>query len=371
MHRGVQTVISWISDNPQSPEFMLAGPASPSQLSEVEEAFKSPLPSDLRLLLSRWNGGRLPSGRLLSAGGSGKDSMLQALAGLSALLQKPADDPELPLPYFRTKEGSVLAFDRGAGPVADTWPIVDCSADAELRLVHRTFDGWCRLCLTEWTSPDFKQEFSLEKYLRSGQRHAEIEPDVSTAHATVAHALRRSGRPEEALLSYLKAGRCVPALGWCDWEGLKLAVLLGDVARAQEAAARLCAYAPESGWLKRGTTPAQVAEVLGWLVPELDPPDPLLRLLDLLAAQAGDDEQRQRIAAIRHAAVSGDSLPPTHAMRATVTPPAPDPAVAWAALKSAYRLGAVRDEDLLLDPAYRPLRLHRPFAELLRVRREF
>jgi hypothetical protein len=371
MHRGVQSLISWIADNPQFPDLAMQGPASPQELTEVEDALMSPLPSDLRLLLSRCNGGSLPSGVLLRAGGSGQDSLLGGLRELAARSGKGPDDPELPLPFFRSTEGSTLAFDRGAGPVADTWPIIDCSSDGELRLVHRTLDGWCRLCLSNWTSPDHAQGFSLDNYLRAGQRHAEIEPDVSAAHATVAHALRRSGRPELALASYLRAGRSVPPLTWCDWEALKLAVLLGAVPLALEAAGRLSLRAPRSGWHTRATTPAQVAEVLGWLVPEVDPPDSLLRLLDLLAAQETDEEERQHIAAIRHAAVRGDSLPPTHPLRTTVAPAAPDRAASWAALKTAYRNGSVRDEDLLLDPAYRALRHHRPFADLLRIRREF
>jgi hypothetical protein len=371
MHRGVQAVISFISENPRFTDVSLAPAASPGELTEVEDMLRSPLPSDLRVLLSRGNGGSLPSGQLLHAGGTGPGDLLGGLAELSRVLSRPLDDSELPLPYFRTKEGSLLAFDRGAGPVADTWPILDCSAEGELRLVHRTFDGWCRLCLSEWTAADFTQDFSLEKYLSAGMRHAEIEPDVSTAHATVAHALRRSGRPEDALQSYLRAGRCVPALLWCDWEALKLAVLLSDTVRALEAATRLCSRAPAAGWRGRGTTPAQVTEVLGWLVAEVDPPDPLLRLLDLLAAQATDEEQRVRIGAVRHAVLTGESLPPTHPLRVTAVPPPPDLGNAWTALESGYRLGRVRDEDLLLDPAYRPLRRHRPFADLLHIRREF
>jgi hypothetical protein len=371
MHRGVQSLISWIAGNPRFPELSVVGPATQQELAEVEDKLSSPLPSDLRLLLGHYNGGSLPSGTLLRAGGSGANSMLGGLYELAARWGRPPDDPELALPFFRTAEGSTLAFDRGAGPVADTWPIIDCSSDDELRLVHRTFDGWCRLGLSSWTSPDHGQGFSLDTYLRAGQRHAQIEPDVSAAHATVAHAMRRSGQPELALASYLQAGRSVPALTWCDWEALKLAVLLGHVPLALEAAGRLSLRAPRSGWRMRATTPAQVAEVLGWLVAEVDPPDPLLRLLDLLAAQETDEEERRHIATIRHAAVRGDSLPPTHPLRTTVAPADSDRATSWVALEAAYRKGRVRDEDLLLDPAYRALRHHRPFADLLRIRRDF
>ena len=117
-------------------------------------------------------------------------------------------DPELLLPFHRTEAGSYLAFDRSAAPVSDTWPIVDYDLETgERRLIHRTFDGWCRLCVAEWTAPDYTEEFTVEKYLLQGERHASIEPDVSIAHVTVAHANRRAGEPEKALESYLKACR--------------------------------------------------------------------------------------------------------------------------------------------------------------------
>ena len=43
----------------------------------------------------------------------------------------------------------------------------------------------------------------------------------------------------------------------------------------------------------------------------------------------------------------------------------------WRALEAAVQNGSVRDDDLLLDPSYRPLRSHKSFADLLRLRREF
>jgi hypothetical protein len=371
MHRGVQALISWISVNADNPKLSLQGPATVAELNEVEDALVSPLPSDVRLLLSRCNGGQLPSGALLHAGGRGEGSMLGTLAQVAERLGRPANDPELPLPYFRTNDGPLLAFDRSAGPVADTWPIVDGSFDGELRLVHRTFDGWCRLCLLEWDAPDFDHPFSLEKYLRAGQRHVEIEPDVSAAHATVAHALRRSGEPERALASYLAAGRCVPPLAWCDWEALKLAVVLVDPSSAMEAARRLSLRAPASGWRARATSPAQVADLLGMMVHEIDSLDPLLRMLDQLGAQTADAEQARHIAEIRRAAWSRQALPPTRRARPTAAKPDADLTTWWTALENAYRKGTVRDDDVLLDPAYRPLRQHRPLADLLRIRREF
>ena len=371
MHRGVQAVISWISEHPSFPGLRVSEPASAAELSQVEETIASPLPSDLRLLLGRWNGGQLPSGVLLRAGGDQSDSIAAAMLSLSRRLGRKADDSELPVPYFITADGAMLAFDRSAAPVADTWPVIDCPEQGdELRLVHRTFDGWCRLCLLEWTAPDFGAPFSLDGYLRAGQRHVEVEPDVAAAHATVAHALRRSGRPEEALASYLRAGRCVPPLSWCDWEALKLAILLGDVPRALEAARRLCTRAPRAGWQARACTPALVATALGLLASEIDPPEPLLGLLDQLVPQAAGDEQAE-ISAIRRAVFSGEALPSSTPLRPTAVPEQPDCDGFFAELARAYAQGAVRDDDLLFDPVYRKLARTRPLAELLRIRREF
>ncbi|MDH5676695.1 MAG: hypothetical protein OEZ06_31545 [Myxococcales bacterium] len=43
----------------------------------------------------------------------------------------------------------------------------------------------------------------------------------------------------------------------------------------------------------------------------------------------------------------------------------------WEQAEQAYREGRIRDEDLLLDPAYQVLMAHRPLSDLLRIRREF
>jgi hypothetical protein len=350
----------------------LGAPAQAAEITAVEDAIRSPLPSDLKVLLGCHNGGVLPSGTFLKAAAGGEQSMPDELAKVAKGFGKPANDPELPLPFFLTMQGSVLAFDRGAGPVADTWPIVDCPPGwDEVRLVHRTFDGFCRLLLAEWTSLDFGAEFTLDSYLRAGQRHTEVEPDVAAAHATVGHAQKRSGRPELALRSYLLAGRCVPPLPFCDFEALKLALLLKQTKPAYDAARRLCARAPSPYWKQRGVTPLQVADLLGLMVAEIDPPEPLLRLLDQLAEQAPDETQSAAISQIRKAVFSGDALPATHPVRATAVTPQPDMDGFWSALEGAYLKGAVREEDLLLDASYRPLQKHRPLADILRVRRDF
>ena len=371
MHRGVQALLAWLSENASHPGVRLLGPAEPSALAEVQDGVLSPLPTDLCLLLGRHNGGAVPTGQLLRAGGRGPGSILGALDELATRLGRPAGDPDLPLPYFRSTEGALLAFDRSAAPIADTWPVVDCPPEGnELRLVHRTFDGFCRLCLREWSAADFGQPFSLERYLAGGRRHVEVEPDVAVAHATVAHALRRSGEPEAALTSYLHAARCVPPLPWCDWEALKLAVLMRQPGPALTAGRRLCTRAPAAGWRARGTTPRQVADVVAQLVTEVDPPEPVVRLLDQLAAQA-QGEDATAVHALRRAAYCGEGLPAPQPLRPTAVTPSADLDAFWKATEQAYRDGKVRDDDLLLDVAYRPLSRQQPLVKLLSVRRDF
>ncbi|HKU39702.1 MAG TPA: SMI1/KNR4 family protein [Polyangiales bacterium] len=373
MHRGVHEFIVWIEQHPEIAGVTKNPPAQAVEIGLVEERIASPLPADLRLMLARHNGGPLPSGQLLHVGGDGPDSMLTVLEILARRLEKPVRDPELLFPFYRTDDGGILAFDRSAGPVSDTWPIIDYYMESgEQRLVHRTFDGFCRLRVAEWTSADFGAEFTLDSYLRSGERHVAIEPDVSIAHATVAHALRRAGRPEDALQSYLRAARCVPAQPWCDWEALKMAALLGDARAGLEAGGRVSARAPRARWEQRETTPAQVADVLAVLAPRLDPRrEQLLRIYDQLAEQVDEDSDRQHIVAVRKALFAEEEPPTPANPRTSSIPPSGDRAQWMNALKEAYRQGAVRDEDLLLDPAFAKHRAKFALGEVLRVRRGF
>ena len=373
MHRGVHEFIAWVEQHPDLAPLQLTPPATAMDLAVVEERIASPLPADLRFVLSRHNGGALPSGQLLSAGDTGADNMLAVADELAVRLRKPVRDPELLFPFYRSDDGGILAFDRSAGPVSDTWPIIDYYLESgEQRLVHRTFDGFCRLRVAEWTSPDFGSEFTLPSYLRSGERHVAIEPDVSIAHATVAHALRRAGRPEEALDAYLRAARCVPAQPWCDWEALKLAALLGDGRAAWEAAVRISSRAPQPRWRQRETTPAMVADVLSVVAARLTSRrEQVLRICDQLAAQAESDREKHHIAAVRRALHAGTPLPTPLLARVSAVPAAADVAAWVSAVKEAYRKGKVRDEDLLLDPSYAPLRTQFALTDVLRTPRAF
>ncbi len=372
MHRGVQDFINWLETHPDFPNLSLGEPAQAADLALVESLIAAPLPADLRFMLQRHNGGSLPSGQLLRAGSGGEDTIELALRELAAHLDRSLTDSELLVPFFRTEDGGILAFDRSAGPVSDTWPIVDYYKDSgALRLVYRTFDGFCRVSVAEWTADDFDAPFSLQKYLNQGERHAAIEPDVSIAHGTVAHARRRAGDPEGAMRGYLAAARCVPSQPWCDWEALKIAVLIGDTKSAMEAANRLSSRAPRSRWVDRETTPVQVADALGVLAPKLDARDVLARWFDQLAEQCDSDADRGHVAAVRRAALSGATPPPTHPVRATAVAPQADHGAWWNDMRSAYNEGRLRDDDLLLDPAYQALRKDHDFAELLRIRREF
>jgi len=372
MHQGVRALIEWIGKKSGVFGVSMNPGATSAEFARIETLIGALLPQDLRLVLSHYNGGSLPSGRLMQVGVSDPGTIQDALAIIAEQTQKSISDPDLLLPFFLTDEESVLAFDRSAAPVSDTWPIVDYSIDTGVRrLVFRTFDGWCRFCVADWTSKDFDQAFSLEKYLNRGLRHVAIEPDVSIAHATVAHALRRCGEPEKALQSYLKAGRCVPSQPWCDWEALKLAVLLRDDRKAVEAAARLCSRAPEKRWIEREATPLMVADVLGQITYSEANRDLVLRLFDQLSEQSNGKEDKHRVNEVRKAVFSDRSRPPTRPIRPTAVPPRSDKREWWEALKQAYRAGEVRDDDLLLDSAYRALGSEYDFVEVLRSYREF
>jgi hypothetical protein len=371
VHRGVQEFLKWLADNPTFPGVKLAGPASADDLQLLEQHIGVPLPADLRMVVQTFNGGTIPSGTLLSATPGPGATIEGAVRQFAERIGESFMDPELPLPFHRSNDGAILAFDRSAGPVSDTWPIVDYYEDTgDLRLVHRTFDGWCRSCVAEWSAPDFIADFSLDKYLRAGERHAAIEPDVSSAHATVAHALKRAGQPEKALEAYLRGARCIPALPWCDWEALKLAAILGRPVEALEAASRLSARAPEKRWVERSTQPVRVADVVA-RVAVLDADKvPWVRLFDLLEEQSGDGD-KPRIATLRRGVVSGDGLPPPELGRPSLLPAQVDPTAWFEAVRAAYIAGDLRDEDLLLDPVLEPLRKKKPFADILRIRREF
>ena len=372
MHRGVREFVAWIGAHADRPDVALNPPASRADIAALEQMLGGPLPADLRFVLTRFNGGTLPAGQMLPAGiepgtiGHTVREYAEAV-GMDFL------DPELLLPFHRTLEGSLLAFDRAAGPVSDTWPIVDYYEDLdEHRLMYRTFDGWCRVCVAEWTSEDFGQEFSLETYLRAGMRHASIETDVATAHATVAHALKRAGRPLDALHAYVRAARCVPPLHWCDWEALKLAVLLRRPTEALESLSRLSSRAPSDRWGQRETTPGKVAEVVGPLIAGLQTdPASWLRLLEALEEQADEDE-RLVVAAISVAIDRNESLPELRPRETELAvAPQADLESWWNECQSAYYEGRLRDEDLLLDPRLTSLRAQRDLGQLLQIRRDF
>lgn len=373
MHRGVRDLIDWIEKQRGTDLVRMNPPATTAELAEIETALGSPLPTDLRLVLVRFNGGELPNGQLLPAG-IGPGSIGATIREYAGKVDADFLSSEILLPFFRTDEGSLLAFDRGAGPVADTWPIVDFDqSSGEHRLVYRTFDGFCRVCHSDFTSDDFGKDFGLDQYLRKGQRHLDVEPDVAAAHATVAHAAKRAGLADESLRHYIEAARCVPPLPWCDWEALKIAVLLGDERSARDAASRLCTIAPDTAWERRETNPTKVAEVLAQVAIRSRHPKLWLRHFDQLLLQARNDPASQAlIGVLRMAVEKGSTLPPaTQGRGAGVVPPDDDLERWWATARANYVSGHLRDEDLLLDPALLPLRAAKPVSELLRIRRDF
>ncbi len=372
MHSGVRDFIKFIESHTDSDAIRVLPRATDAEFAEIEHALGSPLPTDLRLVLSRFNGAELPNGTLLGAG-IAPGTIGACIREYAGEVSRDFLDPELLVPFLRTVEGSLLAFDRSGGPVCDTWPIVDY--DVELRthqIVYRTFDGFCRVCVSEWTSPDFDRDFDLDGYLRRGERHVAVEADVPAAHASVAHACKRAGLAERALGHYLAAARFAPPLPRCDWEALKTAVLLERDIAAFEAAARLSAFGPPSIWEKRETTPTRVAEVMAIAAARSADKRPWLRTFALLLEHTKTDAAATAlIESIRDAVAKDLPLPPTTTSRGSLVPANPDEDAWYQAVRASYAAGQVRDEDLLLDPVLAPLRKSKALGDVLGIRREF
>ncbi|MCC7541846.1 MAG: SMI1/KNR4 family protein [Deltaproteobacteria bacterium] len=376
MHAGVRGFLRFTDTHPDRCDPRPA--ATADALSATEQRLGTPLPTDLRLVLQKHDGGSWPSGYLLGVGP--EDRCIESvLTEVAQSLGRSPDDPEMFLPFLRDEGGALLAFDRSAGPVPDTWPIVDIYLPTrDMKLAHRTFDGWLLFSVADWESPDYGNDFTLESYLARAQRHVEHEPDVAVAHATVAHAYRRLGEPEKALLAYVRAAGCVPPLPYCDWEALKLAVLLRQPTAAYEAAHRLSARAPALLWHQRETSPAHVADCIGLLVRGVvarggslgQPLEKWIYLLDQLSAQA-DEAERIQVHAVRHALLSASELPPTRPSRPSMVAVHVDPSKWWDAVRASYHDGTLRDDDLVLDPMLEPLRARYDFSEIVRIRRDF
>ncbi len=370
-----------MESHPDRADVVLCPPSLARDVQAIEHHVGSPLPADLRLVLGRFNGGKTPGGTLLTAAPGAGTTVEAVLREVAAQRQASFLDPDALLPFFRTEQGSILAFDRSAAPVADAWPVVDYDpSSGDVHLVHRTFDGWCRLCVEEW-STEQDGAFDLDRYLRQGMRHVAIEPDVSIAHVTLAHALRRAGRPDDALASYRRGARAIPAIPWADWEALKLGALLDDVAAVEESAARLSQRTPRGRWEARGTTPSRVAYVIarvGARHRRAQAGDPLARALEHLTActfDAEDDLARQAIAT---AVAAGMPIPlpvpaQPHAVStaSAVGTEGDDATRLWQRLAQAYSEGRLRDDDLALDPSYDGVRAGRDVREILGIRREF
>ena len=171
--------------------------------------------------------------------------------------------------------------------------------------------------------------------------------------------------------AYLAAARCVPSLPWCDWEALKIAVLIDKRAEAYEASSRLAARAPASAWEQRETSPLWVAQVVAPLARRTGSPSRWVRMLSQLEEAAPEDE-REDVEAIRVAMETGAPFPPLDPLREEpLVPPMEDTNAWFDAVKRSYLAGVVRDEDLLLEPTMAPLRERYPLGDCLRVRRDF
>ncbi|MDQ3035243.1 MAG: hypothetical protein M3Y87_22745, partial [Myxococcota bacterium] len=71
------------------------------------------------------------------------------------------------------------------------------------------------------------------------------------------------------------------------------------------------------------------------------------------------------------AASGGSAIPLSWPAPETAVPPRGSLDEWWAAMNDAYRAGQLRDDDLVLDPTYAPLRERFDLGDLLRIRREF
>lgn len=369
MHQGVRDLLAWTRAHRDDPAVRLHPPARSSELTELERELGQPLPTDLRIVLGYFNGGRLPIAELLPAG-IGPGTIGGALKSYAHHIGRDFLDRELLLPFARTDEDSLLAFDRAAGPIADTWPIVDYHPSTRThRLVYRTFDGFCRHALAEWTSEDFGEPFSLDLYLRKAQRHLEAEGDVAAAHAALAHAERRAGLVEKAIRSYLRAGSLTPSEYWCDYEALKLAVLTNDAEAGIQAATRLAQPCPPERWERREAEPGRVAEAMGILARRSGKEQPILALLMRLRGSAYGDLAivDQVIASLR----AGEPIKTRPIASTPVVEPSTDRNIYAQRLTDAYVAGTLRDENMLFDPGLAPLRDAGWFGELHKIRREF
>ena len=94
-------------------------------------------------------------------------------------------------------------------------------------------------------------------------------------------------------------------------------------------------------------------------------------MFDQLADQASNAADRAHIVAIRKAAYEKVALPEPIAVRPCAVP-AQDSLSEWlAGVTAAYAAGQLRDEDLLLEPAYAPLRDKADLGSVLRTARSF
>jgi hypothetical protein len=168
--------------------------------------------------------------------------------------------------------------------------------------------------------------------------------------------------------AYLRAARCIPPLSWCDWEALKIAVLLDRNIEALEAAQRLSARAPITKWEERETTPGRVADVIARIAHRSAENKGWVRILDALVEQATDEEDHAQAHAVRRAVLHGDPLPPPRHFRQEPVLP---PGSTWESAREAYIAGQLRDDDMLLDAGLRPLFEAHEAAELLAIRRDF
>ena len=269
MHRGVQARHRLDSSN--TPVFRgsscnRAGAAG-RELSTVEDAHRLAAAGRPAAAARRaTTAARSPSGTLLRAGGTRPRQHARRAAGAR---QAPEDvrarsrAAAAVLPRRRRRAPGIRpqrgARRRTPGRSSTT---TSTAASSAWCIARSTASAGCALARSG-PRPTSAAQFTLESYLRSGQRHVEIEPDVAVAHATVAHALRRAGKPELALRRTCAAHAACRLCRGATGKRSRSRCCSATPMRARGCGARLSRARRQPRWDQRATTPSWSADVLG------------------------------------------------------------------------------------------------------------
>ena len=153
----------------------------PSELDRGEDASRSPLPAELHVLLSRWNGRALAVRDAAAHGRTGPDSILGVLGRGPRHATARSKTRVCPCPTSAARRAAAgVRSQRRA--VADTWPIVDSTSDGnEERLRASHFDGWSGCAWPNGARRISQRRSRSISTLQRGQRQSEIRPHSAAA----------------------------------------------------------------------------------------------------------------------------------------------------------------------------------------------